>query len=139
MVEMVIVIAIVALLAGVANFSFSQLSGGQSVDKATLSVISILNSAHSLAVSSKDASDFGVRILKNKVVSFEGSYGTSNGTYALSNLVAISTSSGIGTDIIFQNLYGNTTASGTITVYLISNPKTSSTIQVFSTGVVQRN
>ena len=109
------------------------------MDKAALSVISLLQSAKSSATSGKDAADFGVRILKNKVISFENAYGTLNSTYTLSSLLAISTSSGIGTDIIFQNLYGNTTASGTITIYLISNPKTSSTIQVFSTGEVQRN
>ncbi len=138
-IELIIVLAIIALLAAVANFSFSQLSGSQSVDKASLSVYSILTKAHSSAVSGIDASDFGVRIFKNKVTSFEGTYGNSNADYVLSNLVAIATSSGIGTDIIFNNLYGNTTASGTISIYLIANPKTSSTIQIFTTGAIQRN
>src|SRR5208337_3503889 len=101
--ELLIVLAIIVLLAGVANFSFSQLSGGQSVDKTTLTVMSVLNSTRSLAMSGKDISNFGVRILKNKIISFEGTYGNSNSTYSLSNLVAIATSSGIGTDIIFNN------------------------------------
>lgn len=138
--ELMIVLGIVVLLAAVVNFSFSKLNGSQTVDKATLSAISILNSAHSLAISGKDESGFGVRILKNKIISFKGAYGTSNSTTSLSNLIAISTSSGIGMDIIFSNLYGNTTASGTIKIYLVSDPThTSSTIQIFSTGAVQRN
>lgn len=141
-VELLIVLAIAVLLVAVTNFSFSQLSGGQAVDKATLSVISILNDAKSKATAGKDASDFGVRILKNKIIFFEGStYATltASSSYIFSNLVAISTSTGIGTDIIFNNLYGNTAASGTINVYLIANQKTSSTIQIFSTGDIQRN
>lgn len=140
--ELLIVLAITILLAGVANFSFSQLSGSQTVDKTTLSIMSYLNEAQSRARSSKDASNFGVRILKNQIVFFEGpSYAalTASSSYVFSNLVAVSTSTGIGTDVIFNNFYGNTTASGTINIYLISNPKTSSTIQIFSTGIIQRN
>lgn len=138
-VELMIVLAIIALIAGVANVSFSKLNGVQLVDKTTLSVMSVLNGAHSTAVSSKDASNFGVRIAKSNITSFEGTYGANNASYPISNLIGISTSTGINTDIIFQNLYGNTAASGTITIYLLSNPQTSSTIQIFSTGAIQRN
>jgi len=137
--ELMIVLAIVGVVSAAAAFSFSQLSGSQTLDKATLSVIAVLNSAHSMAQSSKDASNFGVRIFKNKVTSFEGSYGTGNTDYPFSNLIAISTSTGIGTDIIFNNLYGNTSASGTIKLYLVASPQTSSTIRVFSTGAIERD
>ena len=142
LVELLIVLAVIALVASAATFSFTQLDGSQSIDKTTLSVLSFLNEAQSQAISSKDDSNFGVRILNNKVIFFEGaSYGTASASssYGLSNLVAIATSSGIGTDIIFTSLTGQTSASGTINIYLIASPKTSSTIQVFSTGVVQRN
>lgn len=142
LVELIIVLAIMLLLSAVVNFSFSQLSGGQYVDAASKTMYSVLYGAHSSANSSKDASSFGVRILKNKIISFEGSsYATakSSSTYTFSNLVSVSTSSGIGTDIIFNNLYGQTSASGTINIYLISSPKTSSTMQVFSTGIIQKN
>lgn len=142
LVELLIVLAVIALVASAATFSFTQLDGTQSVDKTTLSVLSFLNEAQSKAISSTDDSNFGVRILNNKIIFFEGtSYGTAraSSSYVLSNLVAIATSSGIGTDVIFNSLTGQTNASGTINIYLVSSPKTSSTIQVFSTGIAQRN
>ena len=139
-VELAIVLAIIGLIATAANVSFSKLNGSQLVDKTTLSIISTLNGARSNAISSKDAANFGVRIAKNKITSFEGTYGTANSDYILPNLVGISTSTGIGTDIIFNDLYGNTSASGTISIYLISDPThTSSTIRIFSTGAVERD
>ncbi len=137
--ETMAVVVILALIAAVMTLSFSSLGTAQTLDKATLSVMSLLNEARSLAISSKNAADYGLRIGKTKVTSFQDSYGTGNKDFVLSTLVGISTSTGIGTDVIFQNVSGETTASGTITLYLLSAPSQSSTIRVFSTGVVERN
>ena len=136
--ELIIVLAIFALLAGVTAVSLSSLNGEQALDKATLTVWSVLNAARSSAVSSKDASNQGVRIFSNQIVAFEGSYGTKNATTTFSNLIKISTSTGIGTDIIFQELFGNTTASGTITVSLKSNASQNEIIRVYGTGAIEK-
>ena len=137
--ELMIVLITLSILATVITLSFSKLGTDQSLDKATITIISVLNEAKSNAVSSKYATSFGVRIDKNKITSFRGSYNNSNVDYTLSGLVTISTSTGIGNDIIFQNVSGNTNASGTITVSLVSDPTKKTVIQVFGTGAIQKN
>ena len=63
---MVIVLAIVAILASVVVISFNSAGKSEALDTTTVSAVSILNEAKSMAVSSKDASDYGVRIFSNK-------------------------------------------------------------------------
>ena len=138
LVEMVVVLAIIGILITIVLSSFGKEGGTEALNTSIVSIISILQEAHSNAVSSKDASDYGVRILPNQLVSFENAYGTNNKIYSLSNLVKVSTSTGIGTDIIFSNVNGSSNASGTITVSILSNPSQNSTITIYSTGDIEK-
>jgi prepilin-type N-terminal cleavage/methylation domain-containing protein len=138
-IEISIVLGILGLLAVFITSSFSGLGSRQTLDKATISVISILNEARSTAISSKSASSWGVRVYANKLTSFEGSYGVNNKDYILPSLLSISTSTGIGTDIIFNNVSGNTTASGTIMITVLSDIDKNSIIRIFSTGAIEKN
>jgi prepilin-type N-terminal cleavage/methylation domain-containing protein len=138
-VEIVLVLAILAILISLIIPSFGKVGGSEALDTATMSVIAVLNEAKSQAISSKNASNYGVRIFYNKLVSFENSYGTLNKEITISNLVTISTSTGIGTDVIFSNVSGNTSASGTVTVTVLSDTSKKSTITIYSTGVIEKN
>ncbi len=138
LIEIIIVIAILVILVSITVSSFGNVGGSQALDTTTTSVISVLNEAKSMAVSSKDASDYGVRILNNKLISFKNSYGTENKELTISSLVSISTSTGIGTDVIFNNVSGNANASGTITVTVLKDQTKSNTIRVYSTGVIEK-
>lgn len=138
LIELVIVLTILSILASVVVSSFNRVGGSEALDTTVMSTISILNEARSSAVSSKDASNYGVRILNNKLVSFKNAYGISNKEISISNLVAISTSTGIGSDIIFNNVSGSTNASGTITITILSDEPKSSTIRIYSTGVIEK-
>ena len=137
--EMMIVLAIIALSVVIVISSLNKEEGGQALSTSVSSIISVLNETKSQAVSSKDASGYGVRIFSNKLISFEGTYGNKNSELDLSNLVKISTSTGIGSDIIFNNVSGSTNASGTITITVLSNPSQTSVINVYSTGNVEKN
>jgi len=138
-VEMLVVLAILTMLISIIVSSFSKVGGSESLEVTLTSVISVLNEAKSQAVSSRDASDYGVRILNNKLISFKNSYGTLNKELNVSNLVAISTSTGVGIDVIFNNVSGNTTASGTITITVLNDPSKNGTIRIYSTGVIEKN
>jgi type II secretory pathway pseudopilin PulG len=137
--ELVVSLTILSLLAVVVAISFSSFDREQSLDKATLTIMAVLNDAKTNADSSKGASNWGVRVQKNQITEFEGSYGTQNTNYTLSNLIVVGTSTGIGTDIIFQNVTGATSASGTITVSVKNNSAQYNTIRVYSSGVIEKN
>lgn len=141
LIEVLIVLAILVLVTSIIAPSFVKLGGGEALDTSVSSIISILNEAKSEAVSSKNASDYGVRILKNQLVSFENSYGTNNKTLTISSLVSISTSTGMATnsEVIFSNVSGSSNASGTITVTVLRDPTKKSTITVYSTGAIEKN
>ncbi len=139
LVELLIVIAILGVITSIVISSFGQAGGTEALNTSAISAISVLNGAKSMAISSKDASKYGVRIFNNKFVTFKNSYGTENQETVFSNLIAISTSTGINTDIIFNNVSGSTSASGTITFTVLSNPSKTNIIRIYSTGIIERN
>ena len=139
LIEITIVLAIVAMLISIAVSSFSKAGSSEALDTTIVSVMSVLNGAKSSAISSKDASDYGVRILNDKLISFKNSYGIENSEFDISNLVTISTSTGIGNDVIFRNVSGQTNASGTITISILSDPSRVGTIRIYSTGIIEKN
>ena len=137
-VEIISVLAIMAILATVVTMSFSSVGGKQSLEKATISVISIFNEAKSMAISSKDFSDYGVRVESDKLTSFKGSYGNENTIYSLPNLVTISNISLGGSDVIFKRVSGSTTATGTITISLINDQSENNIIKISQTGLIEK-
>lgn len=142
LIEISIVLGIIAVLVAMIIPSFSNVGSNEALGTTVTSVISVLNEARSSAISSKNASGYGVRILPNQLISFEGSYGTNNKTLTISNLVKLSTSTGICTgcsDIVFNNVAGNTNASGTITVTVFSDQTKNSIIRIYSTGEIEKN
>jgi prepilin-type N-terminal cleavage/methylation domain-containing protein len=139
LIEILIVISILAILVSMFASSFGAAGGSAALDTTVVSVISVLNDAKSQAISSRDASNYGVRIFDNKLVSFKNSYGTENKETTVSSLVIISTSTGMGNDIVFSNVSGNTNASGTLTVTVLGDSSKSTTIKIYSTGIIEKN
>jgi len=138
-IEILITLAIIMMLVAIVVPSFSRVGGSEALDTSAVTIMSVLNAAKSMAVSSKDASDYGVRIFNNKLISFENSYGNNNNEVDISNLVTISTSTGIGTDVIFNNVSGSTSASGTIQITVLSDSSKNSTIRIYNTGLIEKN
>ena len=73
------------------------------------------------------------------MISFKNSYGTENKETTISNLVTISTSTGIGTDVLFNNVSGYTSASGTITITVLNDSLKKTIIRLYNTGAVEKN
>jgi Tfp pilus assembly protein FimT len=138
-VETLMVISIIVILISISVSTFKNMSNSQVLDVSVLNVMSVLNGARSEAVSSKNATTSGVRILNDKVIAYQGFYGNLNQETSLSNLVKISTSTGIGTDVIFNNVTGLTSSSGTITIYFLSDPSKNVTIKINNTGTIEKN
>jgi len=136
-VEILAVLAIITSLTTVVILSFNSLGGRQSLDKTSISVISILNEARSMAMSSKDFSNYGVRISTGSIISFKNNYGNENRVFELPNLVNISDIN-ISSDIIFNKLSGDTNATGTFSVFLKKNPLKKVVIRISNTGLVEK-
>ncbi|MFA5934901.1 MAG: type II secretion system protein [Candidatus Paceibacterota bacterium] len=138
-VEIITVLAIIATLSTIVVMSFSDAGSKQALEKTTISIISILNEAKSMSISSKDFSGYGVRIESNKLTSFKGTYGTENKVYNVSNLVSISDISiEGGSDVVFKKISGSTNATGTITISINNNLAESNTIKISKTGLVEK-
>lgn len=136
-VEIVAVLAIITFLSSIVVLSLNSLGGRQSLDKTTISIISILNEARSMAISSKDFSNYGVRISSDKVISFKNSYGNENKIFELSKLVTISDIK-VSSDITFLKLSGNTSATGTFSIALKNDLSQKNTIKISQTGLVEK-
>ena len=141
LIEMIVVIAIGAVLVVAVIISFSSFRNSKIVDISADQILSVINEARVKTVSSEDYSRFGVRLEAGRVVLFKGDIFTepssSNVQTTLSSLVEISNISlnGGGADIIFQKLTGKTNNYGSLRVRLKSDNNKYKTISVKSTGI----
>lgn len=141
LIEMIIVLAVGAVLVTSVVVSFSSFRNSKIVDVSADQILSVINEARVKTVSSEDYSRFGVRLEANRAVFFKGDIFTesdpSNRETPLSSLVEISDLSlnGGGTDIVFQKLTGKTSNYGSLRVRLKSDNDKYKTISVKSTGI----
>ena len=141
LIEMIVVIAIGAVLVVAVIISFSSFRNSKIVDISADQILSVINEARVKTVSSEDYSRFGVRLEAGRVVLFKGDIFTepssSNVQTTLSSLVEISNISlnGGGADIIFQKLTGKTNNYGSLQIRLKSDNNKYKTISVKSTGI----
>ncbi len=141
--EILFAIAIITIAITIVTFSFSKLNSQQALDKSADLVVSTLNEARSLTLSSKGDSQYGVHLEASQVVLFVGStYSSSaptNVVTSINSLVGIKniTLVGGGADIIFKRLTGGTDQTGTLEVFLIANTGSFHTITISGTGVVE--
>ncbi|MEX2013415.1 MAG: type II secretion system protein [Parcubacteria group bacterium] len=142
-VEILFVILILSVVTTIVVISFSKLNSTQALRESTALVTSILNEARSLTLSSKGDSQYGVHFEDSQVVLFKGA------TYSPTNPLNISTRinalvgirnvtlAGGGADVVFRRLTGETTASGTVELFLQATPETVRVINIRATGLVE--
>jgi len=142
--ELVIAIAIGAMIIYVVGSSFYKLIATQAFDKDYISVSSLVDQAKSLALNSKLASPYGVYFSSSTAVMFKGdnyvSTSTNNQVYVLNSRVSISSLNLIGstTDrVIFSHLTGYASASGTISVSLKDGSANARVIKIYQTGIIE--
>ncbi len=141
LVEILVVIGIIFLLSIITFSSFSNLNKKELLDKESLKVLSIIQDARSLTLSSKNSSQYGVYFEGDKVTFFAGdSYNPLNSDNLITDLssqVIISSINldGGGLELVFERLNGRTQQFGTVVMELVSDSSSSKTIRVFETGL----
>ena len=141
LIEIIIAMAIGAVLVAVVVISFSSFRNSKTVDISADQILSVINEARVKTVSSEDYSRFGVHLEASRAVLFKGDIfaepNSSNIETLLSPLVEISDISlnGGGADIVFQKLTGKTGNYGSLRVRLKSDNNKYKTISVKATGI----
>ena len=139
-VELIVVLAIISIIAGFTFFGFKNYSTYQQYDQALGTVKATLVDARVRARSSETGNGQGVKVLPTSIIVFTGSSysagASTNVTTAISGAVLTPTFSNGTNEIVFNNLTGLPTATGTI---LIQGTQfsASTTIEITATGVIQ--
>jgi len=124
LVEMIIVIAIFALLFSVSSSIYNSFKSHSNLELATSSVVEALRLAGSSAQSGKGDSKWGVEIFSDRIAIFKGNTYASrdvafNESFSFPNGI---NASGLG-EVIFEKLTGATTTFGTIILTNIGEVK----------------
>lgn len=140
--EFLIVAAIILLLGTFAIIAFSNFNKKYILEDARTKVIEELNYARSQTLGSEDRSSWGVRFEANRVIKFKGtSYNPadpSNLAVTLPSDTSISSINlGGSIDVVFERLTGRTINTGSITIQLLSNPMSSTTIKIYASGIAE--
>lgn len=138
--ELIVVIAIGAILTTISMTVFVNTIAYHSVDKDVQSVQSSILTARAQAMGSKNFATYGVRFASSSVAIFQGtSFSTASTTmvYNLSSRVSISSVqlSNSSTSVYFNKLTGVPSATGTIQLRLNTSSNTR-TITIQGTGIV---
>lgn len=141
LIELIVVIAIATILFAIIISGFSGLRQHSDFNLAGDDSISYLQEARAKTLSSDSASAYGVHFETTKFVLFTGDtydpLDSSNKDRPLPSTVEISAIilTGLGDEIIFKRLTGETDQSGTITIRLTSDPSVTRVIEIASTGL----
>ncbi len=143
LVELLVTIGILLILSAVTIRTFHAMNSSKALDTEALRIVSELNEARSLTLSSKYADRYGVHFASSSVTLFQGATyiagSATNTTALLNSLTHISSINlaGGGSDVVFQRLTGKTTHSGSVTISLLSDASTSKTVTIYATGLVE--
>lgn len=143
LIEILVSLVILGLAVTIVTFSFSKLNSSQTLKQSAEIVVSVLDEAKSLTLSSKEASQYGVYFEASRITLFKGgvysSSDPSNVITSLSGLVGIRNISLFagGSSIIFDRLTGETDNFGTMEIFLEGSPDDFITVTVSSTGVIE--
>lgn len=142
-VEILVVVAIMALTVSVAIPQFSKMRQNQAMKSAVSDILSSLSKARSQTLASLDSSSFGVHFEADKVVLFKGITFSSNDiNNEVLNIISPVTISNISltggaVNIYFNKLNGSPSVYGTVTVE--TNGGLNKIITIYPTGLVSLN
>lgn len=140
--EIIIVLAILAIAITIVGFSFSSLRSSQELNNSVEEAVSLLNTARSKTISSEAASQYGVHFETSRMVLFKGGVFSdsdpNNQVFTLSALIEISSISlrNGSVDAVFDRLTGKTDDYGVITFRVKANFGKTKIIEIKSTGII---
>ncbi len=144
-IETLLAVVIMGIAITIVTLSFGKVESRQALDKSAALVVSVLNEARSMTLSSISDSRYGVSLQDDQMVLFKGfAYATStqsNITTSLNASVGIRNINlaGGSTNVVFDRLTGATSQSGTFEVYLRSATTSFKRITINSTGLIEEN
>jgi type IV fimbrial biogenesis protein FimT len=142
-VELIMVVAVVAILVAIVVPSFVSLRKNQALQNSTNSVVSLLQEARTKTLASYNNTFYSVYLGTNEITMFTGgTYSSSDSTnkvVSYESPVTLQSNSlnGGGSQISFDRLKGTTSQYGTIVVGISGG--SSKTITVSDSGIVSRN
>jgi len=136
--ELIISVAVLALIMALSIIPFSKFSRAQSVAAAASAIAEALRDARARTLASVSASQYGVKIDDNQFTLFKGSSFSSttpgNETFTFPYPVVASSSVSI---VVFTRVTGNSSSSGTIDLFLPASPEFArKSVSIQSTGLV---
>ncbi len=142
--EIVIVISILGVLIATIIPSFVTFRQKSILNTETMELLTTINRARLLSVSSKNDNQFGVYFESGKIVLFQGTTYVATSTtneehiFDLSLTIATTTINGGGSEVVFQKITGATTQNATTTL-LVTGTTASTTVLILQTGVATIN
>jgi prepilin-type N-terminal cleavage/methylation domain-containing protein len=141
-IEILITLAILAIIVALLVNSFQLFSKHQEINKDADIVIEALEEARTNTLASQNASQYGVHFATSSVTIFAGSTyvagASTNVSPSLTSSATVLTRTltGGGNDVVFQRLTGETAQNGTIG---ISSPNTTRTrtVTIYKTGLIE--
>ena len=135
--ELLVVIAVLAILAGLSMAGFSNFSKKEALDAGATALIAGLRDARAQTLASVGGSQYGIHVSTTTFSFFKGStYDAGSPSTSVFKFSSYVRASSTLSDFVFQRITGNSVASGTIDVYMASDPSIKKTIQVEATGII---
>ncbi len=140
-IELVIALALIGALIVVILPSFISFRRSSALNTEAEDLVTVINRARLLSVSSKNDQQFGVHFDTDRAVLYQGPTYTStdptNEIHVLNSLVTLSgtTINGGGSEVLFQKVTGATSQNATTTL-VVTGTTASTTILILPTGVV---
>jgi prepilin-type N-terminal cleavage/methylation domain-containing protein len=136
MIEIMISLAILALIVGVSAISFANFSRKSALDASATALATALREARAKTLASVGSDQYGVKVDGDRFTLFRGaSFSSStpgNSEFLFAGQVRASSSPNV---FVFRKVTGNAGSSGMIELYLTGSPTTKKTIQVEPTGL----
>jgi len=135
--EVLIAISIVGGLSALSFVAFSSFSKRDALSSSTKAIVLTLRDARTKTMASVGDSRYGVSFSSDRYTLFKGdSFSGSSPSNQVSLLSSLVRASSSRQDFIFERVTGNVSSSGTIEVYLASDPARKNMVQVHGTGLV---
>jgi len=137
LVETLVVLALIGLMSAVSLASFASLSRHEALSGNTAALAARLRDARARTLASVGGMQYGVHISTTSITFFRGALydpaTSTNDVFTLSQYVQASTSI---QNFVFERVTGNSSASGTIDMFLLSDPTQKKTLTVQTSGLV---
>ncbi len=140
LIEILITLGILTIITGLAITAFKKFREERSLDTTATQVKSMLNRARQQTFSAKNNAVFGVRLNTGAAYLYQNTFSTSTAVQIISfdpyvRISSMNLKNATNT-ILFSRLTGETMATGTIVISLVSSSTRSRTLTVYQSGLV---